>query len=281
LQELINELGEQYEIVFLIDELDRCLPEYAIKVLERLHHLNEETENVISIVAIDKTQLKTSIEQIFGFEDAGEYLKKFIQFTVPLNLGEVSALITDKYSEYIGLFDKDIFAFDDSIEEFMSAIFSSVDVRTQEQLMHKVELAHNLLYDDVKDYSFMCMEMLLAVLICFYGDNSCFADVSISNDFAKIFTLFPGKQQPAFADFFSEKFDNIYFRQARRFPDEPIQCLLPKNASLYCAILYTWYWMHKKSTKVIVQYENQSCYKIIADNYKELRKFAETIKFIN
>ena len=33
-------------IIFVVDELDRCLPEYSIKVLERLHHVFEKTSNI-------------------------------------------------------------------------------------------------------------------------------------------------------------------------------------------------------------------------------------------
>lgn len=280
LQELINDLGKQYEVVFLIDELDRCLPEYAIKVLERLHHLNEETENVISIIAIDKSQLKTSIEQIFGFEDAGAYLKKFIHFSVPLNLGVVSERITDKYAHYISLFNKDIFPINNSIEEFMQAIFKGIDVRTQEQLMNKAELAHTLLYDSEKDYTFMCMELLLTVMICHYGDESCFTGTPINRDFSKVFKIIPSNQQPEFAEFFGEKFKDIYLSQQHSFPDEPTPYLLPKNGSLYCAILLTWYWMHKKSPYYIVQYQIGTCYDNISNNHKELEKFAQTIKLI-
>ena len=85
LQKLIAELSKEQTIVFVVDELDRCLPEYAIKVLERLHHLTEDIENVITIISIDKNQLTSSINQIFGKNKAEQYLKKFIKFEVVLN----------------------------------------------------------------------------------------------------------------------------------------------------------------------------------------------------
>ena len=34
----IQKLAKEVKILFIVDELDRCLPEYAINVLERLHH---------------------------------------------------------------------------------------------------------------------------------------------------------------------------------------------------------------------------------------------------
>lgn len=280
LQEVINTLGEQYTIVFLIDEMDRCLPEYAIKVLERLHHLNEDTKNVISIIAIDKSQLKSSIQHIFGFEDADEYLKKFIQFTIPLNAGNVSEKIIDKYSSYISLFDKEIFPFEDSIEEFMQAVFLGIEVRTQEQLMHKVELAHNLLYSDKKDYSFMCMEVLLAVMICAYDDESCFVEKSVASDYKNMFDTYPKNIRPAFIDLFVAKFDEINFRRERDFADEPYKYILPEKPNLYGSILFTWYWMHKRSSDKVFQYIVGTKYDEIAQNHEILKKFAEVIKLI-
>ena len=54
---LLQELAEKYTVAIIVDELDRCLPEYAIKILERLHHLTEKNNNTIMIIAIDKKQL--------------------------------------------------------------------------------------------------------------------------------------------------------------------------------------------------------------------------------
>ena len=42
-------------VVIMVDELDRCLPEYTIKVSERLHHIFTDLKNVIVFVSMDKT----------------------------------------------------------------------------------------------------------------------------------------------------------------------------------------------------------------------------------
>ena len=77
LTSLLRDIAKQYTVVILVDELDRCLPEYAIKVLERLHHLTEGQENVITVISIDKTQLMSSVKQIFGFEKPEKYLGQY------------------------------------------------------------------------------------------------------------------------------------------------------------------------------------------------------------
>lgn len=79
---LLQEIAQEYTVVFLVDELDRCIPEYAIKVLERLHHLTEESTNLITIIAIDKPQLVCGIKKIFGINNPEKYLQKFINGVV-------------------------------------------------------------------------------------------------------------------------------------------------------------------------------------------------------
>ena len=150
LTELLQSLAEDHTIVFLVDELDRCLPEYAIKVLERLHHLAEGQSNILTIISIDKNQLLSSVEQIFGFKNPEKYLEKFINFEVKLDYGMVSEAIIQKYTDYIALFDKDIFSFHEPLEECLQAIFRDIDIRTQELIIKKVTLVHKLLYSEKK-----------------------------------------------------------------------------------------------------------------------------------
>lgn len=283
---LLQELAREYTIVFLVDELDRCLPEYAIKVLERLHHLTENEENIITIISIDKQQLLASVKNTFGFDNPEKYLEKFISFEVKLDNGEVSETIFEKYPDYIALFDKDIFPFRDSVEECIKAIFKNIEVRTQEQLVKKAMLAHQLLYSDKKDYSFMCMELILAVMICYHKDDSCFSDTSVDiTSFDKIFNL-SKKAKPEFSNFFKDKFEKIEFRYSHRYPNEPLLeqqiYILSDKTTLYGAILYTWYWLHKQNThSIIQQLPDSSAYKPISNNHIQLKKFAETIKMMS
>ena len=280
--DLIKSLAQDYTIIFLVDELDRCLPEYAIKVLERLHHLADGQSNIITIISIDKEQLLSSVKQIFGFEYPEKYLQKFINFEVKLDYGTVADTICSKYADYVALFDKDIFLFDEPVEECLQAIFKDVDIRTQEQLMKKAMLTHKLLYSDKKDYSFMCMEVLLSVMICVYHDNSCFSNSPIDLDsFDDIFINSRKSVRPPFADFFKQKFEKIEFKYDIRFSDDPKSYILPDHANLYGAILFTWFWMHTQHKQSIIQYIKSGIYESISQNYVELKKFAEMIRMIS
>ena len=87
---MLNDISKKYKIILIVDELDRCLPEYAIKVLERLHHVCNEML-VFQIIAINKRDLSFGIAKVFGMNNpnidiekfADKYLQKFIQLTIP------------------------------------------------------------------------------------------------------------------------------------------------------------------------------------------------------
>ena len=276
---LLRDLAKEHTLVFLVDELDRCLPQYAIKVLERLHHLTEDQSNIITIISMDKNQLMSSVRQIFGFESPAKYLEKFISFEVKLDLGTVSETISEKYADYIALFDKSLFPFDEPVEECLQALFKDIDIRTQEQLIERAILAHKLLYSGAKDYSFMCMEVLLAVMICVYQDDSCFSGERFDADeFDGLFVPTPESPIPAFAEFFKNQLEKINFFPGFSFDDTAKPYALPRQPNLYSAILFTWCKMHENNQ---YQYISKSAYENIANNHEELKKFAEMMKMIS
>ena len=64
-----------------VDELDRCRPLYAIKLLEEMKHLFE-ISGIVFVVATDSQQLCHSIRAVYGNEfDARKYLRKFFDRT--------------------------------------------------------------------------------------------------------------------------------------------------------------------------------------------------------
>lgn len=281
LNELLDQLSEKYTLVFLVDELDRCLPEYAIKVLERLHHLSEKSKNTITIISMDKRQLIKSVQQIFGFENPEKYLEKFIDFEIELNCGTVSEKVSEKYAEYISLFDKDAFVFPESIEVFMRELFTDIDIRTQEHIFKRAMLAHRLLFSDKKDYSFMCMELLLAVMICVYKDETCFSGEAIANvSLDKLFSSARRGEGPAFEKAFAAHFETLNFGMQHVYPEDREYYMLPDTTSLYGAIAFSWYWIHGKHKKIAFGFHLGSGYSVIANNHEELKKYAETLRMI-
>ena len=76
LNDIINENCDK--LVIFIDELDRCKPDYAINLLERIHHyLNDE--RVVIVLSTNINELMHTISSMYGNEFSSEkYLDKFI-----------------------------------------------------------------------------------------------------------------------------------------------------------------------------------------------------------
>ena len=81
LRDVAETLSEYYNdrpLIIAIDELDRCRPSYAVELLEIAKHLFA-VDNIVFILAIDKTQLTHAIKALYGNEfDANGYLRRFI-----------------------------------------------------------------------------------------------------------------------------------------------------------------------------------------------------------
>lgn len=68
-------------IYVLVDELDRCRPTYALRLLESVKHLFE-TDGVVFIIATDTEQLSESVRAVYGDNfDSKKYLRRFFDRT--------------------------------------------------------------------------------------------------------------------------------------------------------------------------------------------------------
>lgn len=72
------------KMVIVIDELDRCNPAYAIKLLEEIkHYIN--SENITIIISTNLYQVSNSIKNLYGYNfDVESYLDKTIDITFEL-----------------------------------------------------------------------------------------------------------------------------------------------------------------------------------------------------
>lgn len=86
LEKFVNQTTDNQPVVFIIDELDRCRPNYAVEVLEQIKHLFS-VPGIVFVLAIDKTQLGHAVRGVYGSEylDAEEYLRRFIdiEYSIP------------------------------------------------------------------------------------------------------------------------------------------------------------------------------------------------------
>ncbi|HGY9592105.1 P-loop NTPase fold protein [Vibrio diabolicus] len=98
--ESVSQNGEK--VIFFIDELDRCRPDFAVEVLEKVKHLFA-AKNVIFVISYNKSQLSKIISHVYGVEnkDALKYLEKFIHIEANLPVVDEKS----STSSYEQLFD--------------------------------------------------------------------------------------------------------------------------------------------------------------------------------
>ena len=100
LSTLINKLKNK-KLVLIVDELDRCRPDYAMKVLEIIKHFFD-IDGLIIIVLSNIKALNNSVKSLYNFENNNNeesYLTKFFVDKVILNPINYEKFIVDTLSK--------------------------------------------------------------------------------------------------------------------------------------------------------------------------------------
>lgn len=168
LKENLASLAQYHTVLIIVDELDRCLPEYTIRVLERLHHLFNDIPNIQIIISTDREQLEQTVKQIYGAKtDAKKYLNKFISFELNLTFGSLNDAANSYFAYYYNQFknEKCLISSVD-LDEFKSIILEGIDTRSRIAIIEKCNLLHGILNkdDSQTDVVFNAIQMFLTVL---------------------------------------------------------------------------------------------------------------------
>lgn len=205
----LNKIVKERALVIFVDELDRCLPEYAIKVLERMHHISKKVQNLQIIYSIDKKQIEETVRNIFGQKiNASDYLKKFISFGFNLDSGEMNENFLIKYENLFKYFD---FTFTDNFdkEKAFISILSEINMREREIIIQKIELINSVLNrsNELLDISILYIELFLAY--CSKKEiDICNSTVHYANDILS-FDFINEKFLPVKSVFISQYFTNL------------------------------------------------------------------------
>lgn len=78
----VDEAGNKNKMIVLVDELDRCLPDMQLKILERMHHLFD-VKNCAVVCALNEASVAKNVKITYGV-DGYEYLRKFFDLTYNL-----------------------------------------------------------------------------------------------------------------------------------------------------------------------------------------------------
>lgn len=157
LNSLILEKGNR--LVIIIDELDRCKPDYAVKVLERIKHYFDN-DNITFVFAVNTNELQHTIKQSYGASfDACRYLNRF--FDLPVELPSVD---TNVFLTQIGCENKQ-YTFDIMCHEVIRHYGFSLREITKFLRVAKVA-AYKPTHEDVKRrHIYMDVDSLLFVFM--------------------------------------------------------------------------------------------------------------------
>lgn len=185
--ETLNAISEKVNVLLIVDDLDRCLPEYSVKVLERLHHIFDNCSLIEGIVCLDTSILRNTISNTFFFNSMDEkdknkcvelYFRKYFDHYLIINEGNFDNKLNENFKDYISIFDYHFDIVSESeVNEFINQLFNGVNIRTVVKIIEKAQLIHNALYklEYTPDMSIMCAELLFSFISYLYpGDTNAF-----------------------------------------------------------------------------------------------------------
>ena len=84
-----------HPLVFIVDELDRCRPTFAIELLERVKHIFD-IPSIVFVFGINRDELEKSFASVYGRINTDVYLRRFFDFE--FNLTEIDSR---RFAEYL------------------------------------------------------------------------------------------------------------------------------------------------------------------------------------
>ena len=98
--EIATKKGGVSPLVFFIDEMDRCRPDFAIALLERIKHLFN-VNRVVFVLAVDRAQLNESVKALYGLKaNPDGYLRRFIDLAYSLQPPTTKRFVENLYQRF-------------------------------------------------------------------------------------------------------------------------------------------------------------------------------------
>lgn len=94
--------GKEKELlVVFVDDLDRCLPENAVRLLEAIKNFLH-VEKVIFVVAVDRRVISSMIEKKYGLKDGygDDYLMKIIHYSYDIPVSNTREIVNQVLNNY-------------------------------------------------------------------------------------------------------------------------------------------------------------------------------------
>jgi KAP family P-loop domain len=158
LVQLVEENAHLHKPLFVfIDEVDRCRPDFAIRLLEEVKHIFG-VKGIVFVLCVNVDQLSKSVRALYGSDFDGQgYLHRFfdLEFRLPrpTNLAYAKLLLTDSALAHMRIY-QDIYV-NGNDERFLAHCFSDIadlfglSLREQEHVLNSAALAATDLKDSL------------------------------------------------------------------------------------------------------------------------------------
>lgn len=180
LSEFVSKTKGDKPLVFIIDELDRCRPDYAVEVLEQIKHFFS-VKGIVFVLSIDKVQLGHAVRGFYGSDNinADEYLRRFIDLEYNLPAPDTKVFCQYLYDYFdLGSFFwsskrsqyKELQEDDNILIKISSKIFdfSNFSLRQQEKLLAHLRIVLNAFRPN--NYVFPGLLIMLIIIRAFHND---------------------------------------------------------------------------------------------------------------
>ena len=122
LSDTSKKISPEKQLIIFVDELDRCRPDYAVQMLERIKHFFS-IDNLIFVLSVDKCVLSKSIRAIYGGLDIDTegYLRRFVDLEFDLPEPNASDFINAQFEQ------KKLDIYFTNYEDYMRKAYDGVD----------------------------------------------------------------------------------------------------------------------------------------------------------
>lgn len=184
LQKIAEEQGDGNPIIFIIDELDRCRPDFALELVEQIKHIFL-VQGITFLLVLNRKQLEASVKARYGTEiDASMYLQKFVNLW--LSIPRVATTYDDHGEKYFN-YALDAMLEDDEKfqnEEFFKLLIELIKLkqpsyREMERILAYVAIMHNMIGESKYKFNYQ----IAIAFICYLRVTSpnTFHEVSKNN----------------------------------------------------------------------------------------------------
>lgn len=152
-------IGERADrIVIFIDELDRCNPAYAVRLLERIkHYFNHE--KILFVFVLNADQLQHTIKAYYGSEFQGiGYLDKFFDLWLPMPEIEYDNVLKN----IKGRVNSTIVVVAHNVMQYLQLSFREIEKYLQEVRVMSGEIQSQAIYANIRVvvYQYICLFMI-------------------------------------------------------------------------------------------------------------------------